>query len=121
MANQCRKRDGIMRINKEHGYAIKWLVSQGKSPQEISEELGFNIKQIKAYIKNNIDIEVNKLPIKSSSTSSRTEDLMIRHTSGKKNNTVAIMTKEASEVSDSLRPKLINQANKNQEHIFKPR
>lgn len=109
-----------MRINKENGYAIKWLVSQGKTSQEISDELGFTVKQINTFIKNN-QIEPVNIPISTSSTASKTEDLMIRHTSAKKNNSVAIMTKEASERNDSMRPKFHQSVKQNNEHIFKPR
>lgn len=109
-----------MRINKENGYAINWLISQGKSPQDISEELGFTVKQINNYIKNN-NIESNNIPISTSSTASKTEDLMIRHTSAKKNNSVAIMTKEASERNDAMRPKFHGNTKNNDGHIFKPR
>jgi hypothetical protein len=46
---------------------------------------------------------------------------MIRHTRDKKNNSVAIMTKEASEVNDELKRKLITEGSKrNQDCIFKP-
>ncbi len=120
MVNKCRKRDGLMRINKENGYAISWLISQGKSPQDISDELGFTVKQINNFIKNN-PVEQPNIPISTSSTKSKTEDLMIRHTSVKKNNSVAIMTKEASERNDSMRPKLKNCNKNNDGHIFKPR
>lgn len=109
-----------MRINKENGYAIQWLVSQGKSPQDISEELGFTVKQINNFIKNN-NVESPNIPISTSSTASKTEDLMIRHTSVKKNNSVAIMTKEASERNDSMRPKMQSGKKNNDSHIFKPR
>lgn len=120
MVNKCRKGNGIMRINKENGYAIRWLVSQGKTTQEIVEELGFTAKQINNFIKNN-HIEPNNIPISTSSTASKTEDLMIRHTSVKKNNSVAIMTKEASERNDAMRPKFHQSTKNNDGHIFKPR
>jgi predicted transcriptional regulator len=112
-----------MRITKNLSYAINWLVSQNKKPEDIAEELDLTVKQVINYIeKNNIIGTGNdKLATKSSKVKSKSKDLMIRHTSNKKTNNVAIMTKEASEINDELKRKLnSNLSDKHSKYIFKP-
>jgi hypothetical protein len=113
----------MARTSKAHEYAIYWLNSQGLTADSIATELGLTDKQVaKALEKNNNvnetnNIKTNSSPVNSSKVSSK--DLMIRHTSAKKNNSVAIMTKEASEVNDQA--KKTNQAHPNlQKNIFRP-
>jgi hypothetical protein len=109
------------KITKIQNYAILWLHSQGHEPESISKELAVEIKSVnrvlekKAKIneKNNIKTKT-EVAIKPSS-----KDLMIRHTSSKKTNSVAIMTKEASEINDHAKKN--NPVNsRNQKHIFRP-
>jgi predicted transcriptional regulator len=107
----------MTKITKSVSYAINWLVTQGKKAEEIATELKLTEEQVTAYLKKN----TKALPIKSSPVNSKSRDLMIRHTRDKKNNSVAIMTKEASEVNDELKRKLITEGSKrNQDCIFKP-
>lgn len=88
-------------VSNSKKYATLWLYSQGKSSKDISEELGMSIESVDKIIeeappKPNVE---NTVPINS-------KNLMITHTSGKKNNTVAIMTKEASELNDAKAKKI---------------
>lgn len=109
-----------MRINKSLGYAINWLSTNGKLPEEIAKELELTTKQVTSYLeKNNIQTSPD-LAIKSSPVKKKSKDLMIRHTRDKKINSVSIMTKEASEINDAMRSKLNNSVNKNIDCIFNP-
>lgn len=109
-----------MKINKSLAYAINWLSTNGKTPEEIGKELELTTKQVTSYLeKNNIqpspDLAIKSAPVKKSS-----KDLMIRHTRDKKINSVSIMTKEASEINDAMRSKLSQGSNKNINCIFNP-
>lgn len=109
-----------MKITKSLEYAINWLNHSGKSPDEIAEELKLTPKQVNNYLEKHFaQNETEKLATKSSPVKRSSKDLMIRHTRDKKINSVSIMTREASEVNDSLRPSL-NRQNKNQDCIFNP-
>lgn len=110
-----------MKITKQVSYAINWLLSQNKTPKEISDELELTEKQVVTYMEKNNITKADKLATKSSKTKSKSKDLMIRHTSHKKVNNVAIMTKEASEINDELKKKLSSSSsNRNANCIFKP-
>lgn len=95
----------MAKLTKAETYAIKWLSSQGKDIDQIAEELKLTEQQVKRTIekahvssktKNNVKTATEK-------TNSKAKDLIITKTSGKNINSVAIMTKEASEVSDAHR------------------
>lgn len=95
----------MARLTKAETYAIKWLSSQGKNIDQIAEELKLTEQQVKRTIekahassktKNNVKTATEK-------ANSKAKDLIITKTSGKNINSVAIMTKEASEVSDAHR------------------
>lgn len=82
-------------VNNSKKYAILWLNSQGKSDKDIADELSMSLESV-----SKITSEIK--PIENQSTSPiNSKNLMITHTSGKRNNTVAIMTKEASELNDA--------------------
>lgn len=108
-----------MKITKTVGYAINWLSNGGKSVEFIAEELKLTEDQVKAYLEKHKPTKTAELPVKTSSVKS-SKDLMIRHTRDKKNNSVAVMTQEASSMNDEMRKKAINQPKDNLEHIFKP-
>jgi len=127
MVTQRRKRDDIMaRMSKLHQYAIYWLNSQGSTTETIANELGLENKQVlKALEKANETNSNNNIQTKSgpvvepAPTRINSKDLMIRHTAAKKNNSVAIMTKEASEMNDHS--KKTNTTHPNiQKNIFRP-
>jgi len=109
------------KITKIQKYAMLWLHSQGQESESIAKELNIELKSVNHTLekatntKGSDKIQTTSEVVGKSSS----KDLMIRHTSSKKNNSVAIMTKEASEVNDHARP--ANTANpRNQKHIFRP-
>lgn len=109
-----------MKITKSISYAINWLISQNNSAEQIAEELKLTVQQVQKYIEKHSISKQSELPIKSSRVSSKSKELMIRHTRDKKINNVAIMTKEASEVNDQFKKQLNNIQQKNLDHIFRP-
>lgn len=109
-----------MKISKVTQYAINWLYHCDNTVDEIAEELKISNKQVTQHIEKNFsEVKNNQLATKSEPVKkSNSKELMIRHTRDKKTNSVAIMTKEASQVNDSLRTSL-SQSVKNQDCIFK--
>lgn len=107
------------KLNKAQEYAIRWLAHTGKSHDTIAKELNISQKQVEkildvkevvaeqTFVQNNIS----------------TKDHMITHTSGKKINSVAIMTKEASEIADSAKKsvKAKSYGSDNEKGIFRPK
>lgn len=117
MVNQSRKRDHIMpKLNKSQKYAIQWLHSTGLSVDGIATELNLNTDQVSSIV-SQIEPKPQKIDTKSVSA----KDLMITHTSGKKINSVAIMTKEASEVADEIKKKMPVIRNDDRKGIFRPK
>lgn len=110
----------MARMSKANEYAINWLNSQGKNIEQISQELGLNTKQVQKFLeKTNTLNSSNTIETKNAPVKIKSSDLMIRHTAAKKNNSVAIMTKEASEMNDAS--KKSNSGNPNiQKNIFRP-
>ena len=102
MAPQSRKRDGMMaRLSKLQIYSIKWLNSQGKNIDEIANELNLKLttKQMEKIIPPSVIKEEQVAVVPTIGV----KDLMITSTSGKNNNTIAIMTKDASAAADHAR------------------
>lgn len=98
-------------MNKTKEYAIRYLLSEKKSPEEIAKELKISVETVRSYIP-----EQKTKPAKTD----KTKDLMIRQTSAKKSNSVSIMTEAASQVSDEF-VKNIDSATKNtSSYIFRP-
>ena len=119
MVNTSRKRDDIMpKLNKTQRYAIQWLNHTGSDAESISKELNLSVEQVSTIIQSNIESKDPKSDKKTAKT--RASDLMITHTSGKKINSVAIMTKEASEVGDAARTKSNSSTSQNK-GIFRPK
>jgi transposase len=106
----------MSRINKTTIYAIKWLNSQGYDIESISNELSVSKKQIETHIEQPQPVQVSQEePAKITP-----KNLMITQTSVKKTNNVAIMTGEASMLSDHIKKN--QKANtKNQTGIFRPK
>lgn len=124
MVSQYRERGLIMaRLGKAQTYAIQWLHLKEKTPIEIADELSLTIKQVNGVLEKS-STKDNSSSIKTAkSPTSRSHNLMIRETSGKKTNSVAIMTGEASMANDSLKnqaPKSHQQA-KTEQYIFRPK
>lgn len=100
MAQQCGKRVNLMtkkpkNKTKEVEYAVKYLYETTKmSISNIALELGV----AEAIVDGIINATPEPTPLKKS----KSQDLMIRHTSVKKTNNVSIMTEGASQVNDEL-------------------
>lgn len=109
-----------MKITKQLGYAINWLVSQNHTIDHICSELNLTQKQVTTYVEKHNLANTKPLAIKSESTQLKSKELMIRHTSNKKTNNVAIMTKEASEINDEFKKQINTKPNRNANCIFKP-
>jgi orotate phosphoribosyltransferase-like protein len=116
----------MSKLNKTQIYAIRWLDSQGMITNQIAEELNLLEKQIvstlEKYAQSKTPETEDLKTVKSSVVPGpKAKDLMITHTSGKKNNSVAIMTKEASEVGDEMKKRLkSNGRTDDQKGIFRP-
>lgn len=109
----------MARPSKAQQYAILWLNSQNMTTQQIAEELSISEKQVQSAVEKHTPpaepaIQTAKQPV-----GTRSQNLMIRQTSGKKTNTVAIMTGEASMLNDSLKDKSQQQRNTDK-YIFRP-
>jgi hypothetical protein len=110
-----------MKITKSLSYAINWLASQNNTPEQIAEALKLTPEQVSKYLEKNTITKTESLPIKSAPVTSKSKDLMIRHTRDKKTNNVAIMTKEASAVNDDFKKRLASKtSDKTQDCIFRP-
>lgn len=110
------------RLNKTQTYAIQWLNSQNKQAIEIADELKLTEKQVLTVLEkaSSATNEGAKVKTTKSPAGNRSQNLMIRHTSGKRTNNVAIMTGEASALHDEL--KKTSGFNPNTEKaIFRPR
>lgn len=114
MAYPSRKRDDIMASNKTtktQEYAVLWLNSQQHNYTEIAKELKISVENIEKILKDTKTATINESAQKS----------MITHTSGKQINSVAIMTKAASEIVDNNRIKHSDSSRPSEKNIFRPK
>lgn len=88
-------------------YAIYHLVDNGVNNKQIAKELNIGIKLVDDTISQRKQPQNNNIPTTSSKTTNK--DMMIRQTSVKGNKSVAIMTKEASQINDDFKKGLSNQ------------
>jgi plasmid maintenance system antidote protein VapI len=100
----------MKKITDTQKYAILWLKHNNYSSTQIAKMLKINENQIIEIINNN--------PKEPTPTGSSIKSLMITESVGQKHQ-VSIMTKAASEVSDSNR-KNIEIDNSNKSSIYKP-
>lgn len=91
-------------LNQNDIYAIYYLSDNGKDAKSISKELDIGIKLVKDVLSDR-PTENNK-KIKTTSSKISSKDMMIRETSAKGTKSVAIMTKEASEINDAFKKSL---------------
>lgn len=117
----------MSKLNKIQIYAICWLNSINKSTLDIADELKVTEKQVLTVLEKNTSPKTeetdNQLKTVTSSATPKItpKDLMINQTSAKKTNSVSIMTKEASELSDELRKKVSSNSKTDQQRgIFRP-
>jgi len=101
----------LKKITQLHEYAIRWLNHTGLSNTDISKQLNIDLESINRLIQ--LDTDAAHTP------KSKAKNLMITHTSGKKINSVAIMTQEASEICDAAK-KAAPTVNNNK-GIFRPK
>lgn len=108
MDQSSRKGTKLMaKLSKTKEYAVLYLTdTMGVSPENISKELKISVSSINELLDQRKPKEVSK------KKTTKAHDMMIRHTSGKKNNNVSIMTKEANEYQEELmknaKPKNVN-------------
>lgn len=108
----------MAKLSNAHTYAIQWLNSQGQSIDDIAKELGITTKQVSSILEKQANTgKEAEVPVATSKVG-KYPNLMINQTSGKRTKSVAIMTKEASEVHDAARSKLTSK--KQMKGIFRP-
>jgi hypothetical protein len=113
----------MARISKTQTYAILWLNSQSYDNSYIEKELNVTNKQIETVL-DKIKTTEEPEPTNSIKTSSspvgqsRSKNLMITE-SASRTRSVAIMTKEASELNDVLK-KNSQPPSKSENGIFRP-
>jgi len=111
----------MARLNKTQIYAIQWLNSQNKSPDQIADELTLSVEQVTKTIEKHSTSKTDDDAIKTGkSPVSRSHNLMITETANKGTKNVAIMTKEASQLNDELKNKAANHP-LTEKAIFRPR
>jgi len=104
------------KLNKTQKYAIQWLHSTGLSSDAIAKELNVTTEQVASLVPK---VEIVASP--TTATIPSAKDLMITHTSGKKINSIAIMTKEASQIGDESKKSAPPQINEDKKGIFRPK
>lgn len=103
----------MAKLSKVNKYAILWLNHIGEDINKISSELGVSEKQISEALETTVQAVA--------APKTNPKNLMITHTSGKKLNNVAIMTKDASTVADETRKQAESSPGRNQDkNIFRP-
>lgn len=115
------------KTNKAQQYAILWLDSQNYTTNDIANELNISEKIVVGILEKNknpnsdepVNIKTASGTVSASKKS--TKNLMINQTSVKKNNSVMIMTPEASMQHDESKKKM-NDGPGRQTHsaIFRP-
>lgn len=109
----------MARPSKAQHYAVLWLNSQQMTNDKIAEELSISEKQVSSILSKTEKTTTQAIPTAQQPVGTRSQNLMIRQTSGKKTNTVAIMTGEASMLNDALKDKNTTQRNTDS-YIFRP-
>jgi hypothetical protein len=106
--------------NETLNYAIYYLADTGVSEKIIAKKLGTTTKVVKASLSNR-PIEKNT-NIKTTSGKMTSKDMMIRQTSAKGIKSVAIMTKEASQVNDEFKKNIKSKASSKtaKDSIYRP-
>ena len=113
----------MSKLTKTEIYAIRWLSFEGLSSNKIAEELKLPendvIKAIEKHSRTKKDDTEEKVRTTKSSAG-RSQNLMIRETSGKKLNSVSIMTGEASMMNDELMKNAKAHNPNTEKNIFRP-
>ncbi len=98
----------MSKISNVKKYAAQWLKHTGLSNEDIAKEIKVSSSDLMEIFQ-----ESDSNPARSN------KNLMITHTAGKKVNSVAIMTKEASESVDAVRNSIVQ--SRDQKGIFRPK
>lgn len=108
-----------MKTDNQKLYAIYYLSDTGLTPAKISKELSLSTKEVKDILSERNPPK--KDTIRTTSSPVNSKNLMITETSVKGNKTVAIMTKEASEVNDEFKKKIPSTQSRTAKNaIFRP-
>lgn len=108
----------MAKLSKVQIYAIEWLNHIGYTAEQISEDINIPHKQIDKILLSKTT-ETTSIETSRKNTESK-KNMLITHTAGKKMNTVAIMTKEASAMSDEDKQKTIGHSRDTSKNIFRP-
>jgi hypothetical protein len=108
----------MAKLSKTKEYAISYLHSKNIDATKIATELKIPIDQVNKFIKT---LPVDDVEKTSPAKKDKTKNLMIRQTSGKKSNTVSIMTEAASQVLDEAYKTMKPNPKTSETYIFKPR
>lgn len=100
-------------LSKNQIYAILYLKDvNGLQIENIADELNISLERLQNFFdKDYLQYTKTKKPT--------SKDLMITETAAKKKNTVAIMTKEASELNDSTRQKITRKGIEGNPNIYR--
>lgn len=107
------------KLTKTQTYAVLWLHHQANSSEQIAKELKLTNGQVISAINANTKTESPDTDSQSIGNINA-KNLMITHTSGQKVNNVAIMTKDASALTDTIK-KNQKEINRNDNVIFRPK
>lgn len=113
MVKHSTKGTNMKSLSKNQIYAILYLKDVNNLDIEnIAQELNIAQDRLQHFF----DTDYEQYTKKKKPTS---KDLMIRETSAKKTNSVAIMTKEASELNDSNRAKIDQRKTESNPNIYR--
>ena len=113
----------MARLSKKDTYAILWLNHTGLETEDIAKELSVSLQQVNSILEKNntTNTQTNTIKTVQQPVGINNKNLMITETSQKKNNTVAIMTQQASAANDEIHKKMSNKNSKNDGSIFRPK
>lgn len=110
----------MKKLNRTQQYAIEYLLSIDKDEDAICSELKITKDLLKQYIEKNHKAKTQETEIPTTTSKITSKDMMIRQTRDKQNNTVAIMTKDASAYNDSFKKNISQQKTTDQsKHIHR--
>lgn len=104
----------MARLTQSDKYAIEFLYSKKKTVEEIAKELDVPLTQVKKIVGSLAKSSNDKV---AETKKDNTKELMIRQTSAKKNNSVAIMTQSAAQLADEF-AKNMPTVTKNTDHYI---
>ena len=108
----------MAKLSKTKQYAITHLYHKNIDAKKIASELKIPIADVNQFIKT---IKSEDSETTAPAKKDKTKSLMIRQTSGKKSNTVSIMTEAASQVLDEAYKAMQPNTKTSETYIFKPR